>query len=209
MRNADDTTRQSRGHEPSLDAHRQASSRNDAHTDHAQPHLRLVHDASTPRMMSTSGDARARSDRLREAKARQFAQQHWEAAAQVTTENQAAASLSAFDARWVMAVRVASSLEGGRAAVLTPERRARLISTAEHLGLRRFDANLIMAMVQDAARRGQPPLGQATAEQLVLIAPPKHHAPEQPSRLTAAWLLLGSAVLAIAWAWMIIRWLLG
>jgi len=209
MRHADDTTRQSHGHEPSNEAHRNLVRRDDTQADHHAPRLRLVHDASTPHEMSTSGDARARSDRLRDAKARRAAQQHWEAAAQVTTENQAAATLSAFDARWVMAVRVASSLEGGQAAILTPERRARLISTAEHLGLRRFDANLIMAMVQDAARRGQPPLGQATAEKLSLIAPPKHHAPEDPSRQTAAWLLLGSAVLAIAWAWMIIRWLLG
>src|SRR6185295_11957443 len=80
------------------------------------------------------------------------------AAASVRSENFAAASLDATDARWVLAVRASQSLEGGAAAILAPERRRRLISFALGMGLRAFDANLVIAIVQDAARCGLPPL---------------------------------------------------
>lgn len=63
--------------------------------------------------------------------------------------------MSRNDPRWVFAARVASQLEGGHAAVLRPERRERLVKTARLLGLRPFDAALVIALVQDAARRGE------------------------------------------------------
>lgn len=72
----------------------------------------------------------------------------------VRNENLAAARIDPTDARWVLAVRVAQLLEGGKAAVLTPDRRRRLVALAVRLGLREFDAALIIAIVQDGARDG-------------------------------------------------------
>ena len=54
------------------------------------------------------------------------------------------------DPRWVMAVRVAEQLEG---TLLSPEQRQKLIRLGHTLGLTSFDANLIIAIVQDAAQR--------------------------------------------------------
>ncbi len=90
---------------------------------------------------------------------------------QVARANRQASAIDALDARWVFACRVATSLEGGRAAILRPESRDRLLNQANHLGLRQFDANLIMAIVQDTARCGLEPLSLATAERLPLIRP--------------------------------------
>lgn len=95
------------------------------------------------------------------------------AAWQVAAENRAAAGLEASDARWVLAVLTTQSLEGGRAAVLGPERRQRLLRLATGLGLRAFDANLVIAIVQDAARAGEEPLGAGTESRLRLVRPPQ------------------------------------
>jgi hypothetical protein len=59
------------------------------------------------------------------------------------------------DARWVLALKVRHSLEGGKAALLTPAKRRDLVAAAVAAGLREFDANLVIAVVQDAARRGE------------------------------------------------------
>ena len=58
------------------------------------------------------------------------------------------------DPRWVLAVRTAEMLEG---AVLPPERREGLMRLGRVLGLTPFDATLIIAIVQDQARRGYEP----------------------------------------------------
>ncbi len=76
------------------------------------------------------------------------------AIADVTEENRNAyrnQSLDPTDPRWVLAVRTHSQLQG---TTLTYERRQRLMRTAEQLGVRPFDANIIIAIVQDHARRG-------------------------------------------------------
>lgn len=78
----------------------------------------------------------------------------WVPARRVELENRSAASLTPEDARWILARRAAEAIEGGRAAILRPEVRARLLATGERLGLRPFDANLILAIVQDEARSG-------------------------------------------------------
>jgi hypothetical protein len=65
------------------------------------------------------------------------------------------------DPRWVLAAAAMTALDGGRAAVLAPARRRRLMATAAAMGLREFDAALIIAIVQDAARRGEPLHGGA------------------------------------------------
>jgi len=55
------------------------------------------------------------------------------------------------DPRWVLALRTAEALDG---AVLPPERRDRLVRLGKLLGMTPFDANLVIAIVQDQARRG-------------------------------------------------------
>lgn len=92
---------------------------------------------------------------------------------EVGAENRRSASLSDRDARRIMAERVAENIDGGRAGILVPERRRALVSTAERMGMRPFDANLIIAVVQDRFRRGL--FGGAGAgrdERLELIAAP-------------------------------------
>lgn len=78
------------------------------------------------------------------------------------------------DPRWVLAARAASTLEGGRAAILTPENRRRLMDLAARMGLRPFDASLVIAIVQDAARTGRDPgalaLGRGVADRLRFVA---------------------------------------
>lgn len=92
---------------------------------------------------------------------------------QVALENRAAADLTVDDARWALAARTADSLEGGRAAVLPPEKRERLTRMATQLGLRPFDANLVIAIVQDGARCGEGALGLGVAARLQLVQPPE------------------------------------
>ncbi len=64
------------------------------------------------------------------------------------------------DPRWVLAVRAAEQLQG---ATLTPPARDRLVRMARAFGLTAFDANLIIAVVQDQARRGYAPAFCPTA----------------------------------------------
>lgn len=61
-------------------------------------------------------------------------------------------SMSADDARWILALRTREQLQGGAAAVLPPESRAKLIDLGRRLGLRAFDTSLIIAIAQDDAR---------------------------------------------------------
>lgn len=62
--------------------------------------------------------------------------------------------LLAADARFRFASHVARHLEGGKAAILRPERRDLLVAGAVREGILPFDANLVIALVQDATRRG-------------------------------------------------------
>jgi hypothetical protein len=119
----------------------------------AQPHLRLV------------GVGDWRDDARR--RARQA----------VTDENRAAAAnggLDPTDPRWVLAARAYAQLQGS---TLTYDRRLKVLRTARHLGLRPFDANLIIAIVQDQARRRRD-LGEA-APTIALL--------ERPRRRRAGW----------------------
>jgi hypothetical protein len=73
------------------------------------------------------------------------------------------------DPRWVLAVRTAESLQG---TILAPERRERLVRIGKMLGLTPFDANLIIAIVQDQARRGfEPSYCPAAGEKLLEMVP--------------------------------------
>lgn len=119
----------------------------------------------------------------------------------VAQENRAAgtnAHLSPTDPRWVLAVRAYSQLEGS---TLRPERRERVMRTAKQLGLRTFDANLVIAVVQDHARRHEPL--SAAVPTLQVIDPP---APPHRSAWTR-W--IGATILAVLANLILIWWLIG
>ena len=99
-------------------------------------------------------------------------------------------ALEVTDARWVLATRVAESLEGHSAAILPPEKRERLLKVAEILGLRAFDANLIIAIVQDSVRCGLDPLSRSTADRLTMVAQV-----QRASTMTPGW----SRAMIVAW----------
>lgn len=131
----------------------------------------------------------------------------------VRHENLSASALSASDARWIFAVRVSqlltdapSGINVGRS-VLPPANRERLQRLAQRVGLRPFDANLIIAIVQDGARSGEGPLGPNVADRLSYVRPA---GPDRAVR--SAWRsFLATLALAIALAGVLvfafIRWL--
>lgn len=121
--------------------------------------LRAVPAQPTPRRHHTPLPAAPRPARL------------GPASRSVAAENHSAARLSSDDARHIFAARVAESLQGGRAAVLPPHTRRNLLTLASVVGLRPFDANLLIAIVQDAARTGRSPLDADTARQLAFVRP--------------------------------------
>jgi hypothetical protein len=128
-----------------------------------------------------------------------------DAARQVERENRQASrvteELTEHDARVLFATRVASSLEGGSAAVLRPEPRARLRQMATRMGIRDFDASLIVAIVQDAARRGEDHDSQRTRSMIGLLG-----RPGASSRRDLAWSIVVSLLLAIVIMMMLMRW---
>jgi hypothetical protein len=118
---------------------------------------------------------------------------------EVTAENRRAAGgpdLDPTDPRWVVAVRAYSKLQGS---MLTPQKRDQVLDTAKKLGVRPFDANLIIAVVQDQARRGQ---GLAAAADTIRIVPrPRRRGGSVDA---ARWALaLISAILGTLW---LIQW---
>jgi hypothetical protein len=122
-------------------------------------------------------------------------------ASQVRSENRAATGLDPRDGRWVLAVRAAQSIEGGQAAIMSPEKRRRLIAMGVGLGLRPFDTSLVIAIVQDSARSGLPALGRMTEERLSLVngaAGARSH--RSPSSLPLALLLTSLALAACIFA---------
>lgn len=117
----------------------------------------------------------------------------------VEAENKAA-SLSALDPRWALAVRTNSMLQGGRAAVLPPESRRFLVGLGKDINLRPFDANLIIAIVQDAARAGYDPLGTEARLRLKMVREPV----VVEDRATLRW-VIGATMLGALGAWFLIR----
>lgn len=126
------------------------------------------------------------------------------AESRVASANRHAAALTPDDARWVFANQVRDSLEGGRAAILPPNRRRDLVAAALRQGLRPFDANLVIAIVQDEARTGRqnadrPPAGLSLVRE-----------PDSPvTGLTLAAVGGVIVVLAFAIAGMLIAWITG
>ena len=93
----------------------------------------------------------------------------------VANENIAASQLSIElnDPRWTLATIAYAKLQDGP---LTPESRDALIKKATRLGLRPFDASLIIAIAQDQARHGR--TLEHAEPTLRLIRPP--HRTETP-----------------------------
>jgi hypothetical protein len=128
------------------------------------------------------------------------ARQHAAAVRAVAEENQAARlnlALNPSDPRWVVAVRAYSQLQGS---TLTPERRRHVQQLASLLGVRPFETNVIMAIVQDHARHGRT-LHDAAATIALLEKPVTEPSP------TARW--FWALVLAAVMCAMLASWLLG
>jgi hypothetical protein len=121
----------------------------------------------------------------------------------VSRENRLAAATTTtpFDPREVLAARTAEQLQGD---VLTPERRQRLSRLASRIGVRPFDANLVIAVVQDRARRGESIDDLRSALQML------EHTGESAAVRTAQWWM--RPLVALAAASMIVfalaRWLM-
>ncbi len=94
------------------------------------------------------------------------------------------------DARWRLATETQQALQG---AVLAYEDRRALLALAHRLGIRAFDANLILAIVQDRARRGES-LQSAAPTIAVLPRPTSAASSAMPSSVTLLWV----AAIAIA-----------
>lgn len=149
---------------------------------------------------------------LGQADARRTVEQETRAAADFTQ------ALSQEDARRLFAMRVSQSLEGGRAALLRPDARRKLVHLAANTGLRPFDANLLIAIVQDSARRGEPTLSDPALASLAMVAPTTTtrriqwlSAPSRDWGLTQADVLRALAIascLAMGAVLLLVRWLL-
>lgn len=137
----------------------------------------------------------------------------------IAEANRASAELPVEDARRIVATRIARALEGGRAAILTPDVRRSIVTEAKRMGLRPFDANLIIAIVQDRARCGDPldQLGSDGRIRLVREAGAKRGGLTEtgnsetgsvgtPSEMVAACIAFGTAVALVT---LLISWTLG
>lgn len=119
----------------------------------------------------------------------------------VAAENRAAAGLDPAAMREAFAAGVAAALDGGEAAILTPERRRRLVALADRLGIRAFDANLVIAVVQDRVRRGEDwRTGLALTRPTSTSAAKTHGRPVSSRQISIA-ITLGLALAAALIAW--------
>ncbi|MFN0011548.1 MAG: hypothetical protein ACKVS8_07880 [Phycisphaerales bacterium] len=111
----------------------------------------------------------------------------------VAKANILASGMSPLDARWVLARRVSEQLDGGRAAILPPDRRQALVAAGVRLGLREFDVNLVIAIVQDGRRIGKGALNPQVEARLKMVP---EAAPLPASRISG-WLPVMAAVLGL------------
>jgi hypothetical protein len=133
-------------------------------------------------------------------------------ALQVVRENRLAAhagslhpqDIDAGDPRWVLAMQTRARLQG---ALLTPERRGELMRCGRDLGLRAFESNLVIAVMQDRARRPHAPVAAPRSIGLIGVrAAPVGTVPAPPAARRSPW--LASLIAAVLIAAGIIAWLL-
>lgn len=113
---------------------------------------------------------------------------------------------SATDPRWVLAISTAQMMQGS---VLPPTKREALMSQGKSMGLSPFDCSLVLAIIQDRARRGiaveQCPA--ASESQLALIPlPPMRSFQSALGAHPKRTLLIASGLLALQclliWIWL-------
>jgi hypothetical protein len=80
-----------------------------------------------------------------------------------------AAAMSPDDARHLVYRAAEGAIEGGQAGLLRPERRREVLRLATRQGMRPFDANLVIAIAQDAARRGESAASPALRQRLDIV----------------------------------------
>jgi hypothetical protein len=156
----------------------------------------MSHAASQPnlRLVGAEGD-----------ESRVWAAQQQSRLAVIKENRLAAAGLDPTDPRWVLASQTQARLQG---ATLTPERRDQLIRNGVKMGLRPFEANLVIALVQDRARAHEP-LSEA-GPMLKLVRQPMNERASTRSAGSASWPMWFAAVAAaLAVAALLVRWLTG
>ncbi len=104
------------------------------------------------------------------------------------------------DPRWVLAVRTSQRLQGD---VLTPERRQQLQQFGRLLGLTPFSVSLIIAIVQDQARRGYAPQDCPTVGErelrMVQLSGPHNRNRKVWSAAAAIAMVLAVEVIVMKW----------
>jgi len=164
-------------------------------------HLRLVGHPPDADRRPAVPDLRA----SRAARRNAAATRHATPAAPSADDATDAPRLAASDPRWVLALRAAHALDH---TAIVPEQRDRLVRLGRSLGLSPFDVNLIVAIVQDQARRGTLPDYCASAghDQLAMIPPPRRatwldwlRPPRLLNTVVAVVSLLGLQALLVWW----------
>lgn len=102
----------------------------------------------------------------------------------------------ATDPRWVLAMRATALMEGP---ILRPEHRRTLQKLARVMGLSSFECNLIIAIVQDRARRGLAgdECPDAALEQLALVRQPMGRQSSERDDRWARAIRIGAIVTAL------------
>ncbi len=121
---------------------------------------------------------------------------------QANVESAYDATLDPNDPRWLVAVETAQSLEGS---LLTFERRRRILALAQRIGVRPFDANLIIAAVQDRARRGEPIASAMSTVALTAPASRRRAGPLSREALPYTATAIVAVLLHVVGAWAVVR----
>ena len=120
---------------------------------------------------------------------------------EIIRENRAASQIPPLDAQAIFSRRIVEQLDGGRCALLTPERRGRLIALGKRLGMTTFDSNLVIAQVQDAARRSEDLSRPTVQARLDLV-----HESLQRKRMVGAGVAIAAMLLGMGLLMALIGW---
>lgn len=109
------------------------------------------------------------------------------------------------DPRWVLAMRASAYMEGP---ILRPEHRRSLQKLARVMGLSSFECNLIIAIVQDRARRGMAgdECPDAALEQLALVRQPQGRDAAERADGWARTIRIGAIATALLAMQMLVIW---